>query len=76
MDEKEKLARKRFNILNIVRFLGVGCAFMGAANVSGKLFPELTPWLGYFLLINGAAAVFLLPVLLKKHWQQAGSGQI
>jgi hypothetical protein len=68
MDEAEKLARQRFNTLNLVRFLGVASAFAGAANIGGKLLPDLAPWLGYFLLINGIADVFLIPALLKKSW--------
>lgn len=68
MDAKEQLARQRFTTLNMVRFLGVACAFAGAANVGGKLLPEFAPWLGYFLLINGVADVFLVPPLLKKSW--------
>jgi hypothetical protein len=75
MDEKEKLARQRFNTLNFVRFLGVAFAFAGAANIGGKWLPDLAPWLGYFMLINGIADVFLIPVLLKKNWTKADGSQ-
>jgi hypothetical protein len=74
MDEKEKLARQRFNTLNLVRFLGVAFAFAGAANIGGKWLPDLGPWLGYFMLINGIADVFLIPALLKKHWAKGSQG--
>ncbi len=72
MDDKEKLARQRFNTLNLVRFMGVASAFAGAANIGGKLLPDFTPWLGYVLLINGIADVFLIPLLLKKSWANQG----
>lgn len=72
MDDKEKLARQRFNTLNMIRFFGVASAFVGAANIGGKLLPDLGPWLGYVLLINGVADVFLFPALLKKSWVRNG----
>jgi hypothetical protein len=68
MDDAEKLAKQRFNTLNMVRFLGVGFALAGVANINGKLLPDLAPWLGFILLINGAADVLLIPALLKKKW--------
>ena len=67
-DEAEKLARHRFRSLNIIRFIGVACAFAGVANISGKLFPDFTPYLGYILILNAAADVLLVPALLKKAW--------
>jgi hypothetical protein len=75
MEEKEKLARQRFTMLNFVRFLGVAFAFAGAANIGGKWLPEFAPWLGYFLLINGIADVFLIPALLKKNWAKSDGSQ-
>lgn len=72
MDDAEKLARKRFNTLNWVRFLGVGFVFAGIANITGKWLPDLSPWLGYILLINGAADVLLIPALMKKNWARKG----
>ncbi len=73
LSEKEKLAQKRFTALNITRFIGVASAMAGAANIGGKLLPDLAPWLGYLLLVNGAADVLLLPALLKKGWAKADS---
>jgi hypothetical protein len=67
-DEREKLAKQRFTILNLVRMLGAASALAGAANIGGKLLPEFAPWFGYFLLINGIVDIFLIPVLLKKSW--------
>lgn len=72
MDDAEKLARQRFNTLNLVRFLGVGFVFAGAANVGGKLLPDLAPWLGFILMVNGVADVLLIPALLKKKWAREG----
>jgi hypothetical protein len=68
MDEAEQLARQRFRTLNIIRFIGVACAFAGAANIGGHLLPEFTPYLGYVLLLNAAVDVLLAPALLKKSW--------
>lgn len=68
MDEAEKLARRRFMNLNIVRFIGVACAFAGVANIAGKLLPEFSPVLGYVLLVNAGLDVLLAPALLKKAW--------
>jgi hypothetical protein len=73
--EREALAMKRFNILNLVRFLGAASALAGAANIGGKLLPDFSPWLGYVLLINGIADVLLFPVLLKKAWQKQDGAQ-
>ena len=68
MDDAEKLARRRFNTLNMVRFFGVATALLGAANIGGKLLPDFAPWLGFILIVNGAVDVLLLPALLKKKW--------
>lgn len=65
----EELARKRFMILNLVRFSALAFIFAGAANIGGKLLPELMPVLGYILLVIGAVDFFLAPVLLKRLWR-------
>jgi hypothetical protein len=65
----EELAKKRFMILNLVRFSALAFIFAGAANIGGKLLPELTPTLGYVLLVIGAIDFFLAPVLLKRMWR-------
>jgi hypothetical protein len=65
----EELAKKRFMILNLVRFSALAFIFAGAANIGGKLLPELTPTLGYALLVIGAIDFFLAPVLLKRMWR-------
>jgi hypothetical protein len=65
----EELAKKRFMILNLVRFSALAFIFGGAANIGGKLLPELTPTLGYVLLVIGAIDFFLAPVLLKRMWR-------
>jgi hypothetical protein len=75
MDEAEKLARQRFNTLNLIRFAGVACVFAGSANIGGKLLPDLAPWLGYVLLLNGAVDVLLVPALLKKNWAKSKGNQ-
>lgn len=65
----EELAKKRFMILNLVRFSALAFIFAGAANIGAKLLPELTPTLGYVLLVIGAVDFFLAPVLLKRMWR-------
>ncbi len=65
----EELAKKRFMILNLVRFSALAFIFAGAANIGGKLLPELMPVLGYVLLVIGATDFFLAPVLLKRLWR-------
>jgi hypothetical protein len=65
----EELAKKRFMILNLVRFSALAFIFAGAANIGGKLMPELMPVLGYVLLVIGAVDFFLAPVLLKRIWR-------
>lgn len=65
----EDLAKQRFMIINLVRFSAVALIFAGAANVAGKLLPELAPILGYGLLLVGAIDFFLAPVLLKRMWR-------
>jgi hypothetical protein len=65
----EELAKKRFMILNLVRFSALAFIFAGAANIGGKLMPELMPMLGYVLLVIGAVDFFLAPVLLKRMWR-------
>jgi hypothetical protein len=65
----EEEAKKRFMQLQLVRLLGVAFVMAGAANVAGKWLPDLAPWLGLILMINGAVDFFVLPMLLKKKWQ-------
>jgi hypothetical protein len=65
----EDAAKKRFMILNLVRFSALAFIFAGAANIGGKLLPDLTPTLGYVLLVIGAIDFFLAPVLLKRMWR-------
>jgi hypothetical protein len=69
MNSPEDLARQRFMILNLVRFGAIAFVFAGAANVGGKLLPDLSPTLGYVLLIVGVLDFFLAPVLLKRSWR-------
>lgn len=69
MNDAEELARKRFMILNLVRFGAIAFVFAGAANVGGKLLPGYSPGLGYILLVAGALDFFLAPVLLKRGWR-------
>ena len=69
MNDAEELARKRFMILNLVRFGSIALIFAGLANIAGKLLPGLSPFPGYVLLVAGAVDFFLAPVLLKRAWR-------
>lgn len=69
MNDSDEMARKRFAILNLIRFVSIGFVFAGAANIGGKLLPGLSPALGYVLLIVGALDFFLAPALLKRGWR-------
>lgn len=69
MNDAEAKARSRFLILNLIRFSALLFIFAGAANVAGKLLPDLTPGLGYALLVIGAVDFFAAPILLKRIWR-------
>ncbi len=69
MNTGEELAKKRFLALNMVRLAAIGIVMAGIANISGKLLPDMTPWLGYFLLTIGAVDYFIVPTFLKRRWR-------
>ena len=69
MDEAERIARGRFAVLTLVRFSAIAIAFVGAANVGGRLLPEFSPILGQILFVVAAVDFFLAPALLKKMWR-------
>lgn len=68
MDDAEQLAKNRFTILTITRFMDLALVLAGLANVNGQLLPEFTPYLGMFLVIVGAFGFFAVPIILKRHW--------
>lgn len=74
-EEREEQARKRFFILNILRFSGAIVVMMGLAISAGRLFPDFPPLLGYLFLILGMIEFFLMPLLLKKSWNRDDAGQ-
>ena len=74
-EEREEQARKRFIILNILRFSGAIVVMMGLAISAGRLFPDFPPLLGYLFLILGMIEFFLMPLLLKKSWNRDDAGQ-
>jgi arginine exporter protein ArgO len=67
-EEREKLAKQRFMILTYARFMDLALVIAGVANLGGKLLPELSPYLGYTLLLAGAFGFFWIPIILKKTW--------
>jgi hypothetical protein len=66
----EELAKKRFLTMQLMRLVALTFVMLGIANIGGKLLPELSPYLGYCLLIFGTVDFFLIPVLLKRMWQK------
>ena len=68
MNDAEQLAKNRFTILTVARFMDLALVLAGLANVNGKLLPEFTPYLGMFLVIVGAFGFFAVPIVLKRSW--------
>ena len=68
MNDAEQLAKNRFTILTITRFMDLALVLAGLANVNGQLLPEFTPYLGMFLVIVGAFGFFAVPIILKHNW--------
>ncbi len=66
----ERLAKQRFTQLNLTRLVGVAFVFGGAANVQGGFAEQVSPYLGYVMLIFGVLDFFVAPVLLKRQWRQ------
>jgi len=67
---EDAVAAKRFWILQGLRLAGLGLALAGAMAIAGTL--DLNEAQGAVLLIGGAVAFFLLPVLMAKHWKAKG----
>ena len=68
MTDAEQLAKNRFTILTVTRFLDLALVLAGLANVNGQLLPEFTPYLGMVLVIVGAFGFFAVPIVLKRSW--------
>ena len=69
MNQAKEIARKRFMVLNLVRFSALAIVMVGVSNIAGKLWTEFAPGLGYALLVIGAVDFFLAPVMLKRMWR-------
>jgi hypothetical protein len=63
----DDIGRKRFMVMNAVRFTGVGLAVFGAAIVAGKI--ALPPAIGYILIAAGAIDALIVPILLARSWK-------
>ena len=70
-EEREARAMARFNILNLSRFAAIAFVIFGVVVISGNLFPDAPPALGYTLFIIGVIDFFLMPILLRKIWAQS-----
>ncbi len=68
----EAEAKKRFMVLNLVRLFALAVVLIGLANIAGRLLSDLSPVLGYVLLVFGVADFFFAPALLKRMWRQSG----
>ena len=66
-DPEERLAKRRWSILQLVRILAALTVMLGLVVVSGRLID--VPAIGYTLLVLGAFAFFALPVMLAKRWK-------
>jgi hypothetical protein len=65
----EDLAKRRFLTMQLLRLFALGLVMLGIANIGGKLLPDFSPYLGYGLLVFGAVDFFLVPIVLKRAWQ-------
>jgi hypothetical protein len=68
MIDAEQLAKNRFTILTVARFMDLALVLAGLANVNGQLLPEFTPYLGMVLVTVGAFGFFAVPIMLKRSW--------
>lgn len=68
MTDAEQLAKNRFTILTVARFMDLALVLAGLANVNGQLLAEFTPYLGMVLVIVGAFGFFAVPIVLKRSW--------
>jgi hypothetical protein len=69
MTEPDDLARRRFAVMNLARFVSIGLVFAGMANLAGKLLPSAAPLLGYGLFFLGVGTFYSLPQWLKRRWR-------
>ena len=63
----DDLARKRFMLMNVVRFSGVGIAAFGAAITAGAI--DLPEFAGYLLIAVGAIDALVMPIVLARIWK-------
>ena len=66
----EDLAKRRFLVLQAIRFTGVALAFFGAAVTAGKTI--LPPVSGYVFLGFGTIDALILPVVVTRMWKSKG----
>jgi hypothetical protein len=67
MSEDDKLARRRFMLLNLVRLAGLAMVLVAIAIHYGKLSaPEAV---AYVLAIVGLADFFFMPNVLARKWR-------
>lgn len=60
-------ARKRFLTIQAVRTAGVVMVLLGMLVLRGEI--DWHPAIGWVLLINGMADVFVVPLLLTRRWR-------
>ena len=65
----EDIAKRRFMILSMIRLASVIMAFVGAANIAGKLLPGLSPYFGYILIAIAAFDFFFVTRVLIRRWR-------
>ncbi|MBB3953245.1 MULTISPECIES: hypothetical protein [Novosphingobium] len=66
--DAEMLAKARFKRLNVVRFVGVLVAMVGAAIMAGKV--DLPRLVGLLVLLGGIYYALIFPSRLVKRWKK------
>jgi Na+/melibiose symporter-like transporter len=66
-EEREALAKQRFMLLNLTRFVSIAMVMLGMVIISGRLLKGYE-FVGYVILLLGVAEFFLMPVIFKKRW--------
>lgn len=68
-DAAEALAKKRFMIMSLVRLIVIPFVVGGLMNMTEKLLPEFSPWLGVVLLLIGILDIMVIPSMLARKWK-------
>lgn len=76
-DDKERLAKSRFMILNVLRLFGALLMIAGFVLITGKwdlAGSDMNPIVGVIFVLVGAFDFAVLPMLLARSWNR-GNGK-